>query len=121
MVNPRRSWTRPDSHVFHITPLMTFWVAAKHELDAYFSILWFNHVVLGFKINQARSSPPLSFSLLADFTRDLIALVGGSAVEVDTKFQESFAGRISIILHRSSRRDLDAIPPFGWFIWKVVG
>ena len=99
---------------------MTFWVAAKHELDAYFSILWFNHVVLGFKINQAQSSPPLSFPLLAAFTCNLIALVGGSTVEVDTKFQEGFAGRIGIILHGSSRRDLDAIPPFGWFPWKVV-
>ena len=99
---------------------MTFWVAAKLELDAYFSILWFNHVVLRFKINQARSSPPLSFPLLAAFTRDLIASVGGSTAEVDTKFQESFVGCIGIILHRSSRRNLDSIPPFGWFPWKVV-
>ena len=99
---------------------MTFRVAAKREVDTYFSILWFNHVVLGLKINQARGSPPLSFPLLAAFTRDLIASVGGSTVEVDTKFQESFAGRIGIILHGSSRRDLDAIPPFGWFPWKVV-
>ena len=92
---------------------MASWVAAKHELDAYFSIFWFNHVVLGYKINQAWSSPPLSFPLLAAFTRDLIASVGGSTVEVDTRFQESFAGRIGIILHGSSRRDLDSIPPFG--------
>ena len=99
---------------------MTFWVAAKDELDAYFSIFWFNHVVLGLEINQARNPPSLSFPLLAAFTRDLIALVGGSTVEVDTKFQESFAGCISTILHGSSRRDLDAIPPFGWFPWKVV-
>ena len=100
---------------------MTFWVAAKLELDAYFSILRFNHVVLSHKINQARSSPPLSFPLLAYFTHIFVALVGCSAVEADTKFQESFLGRIGTILHRSSRRDLDSIPPFGWFPWKVVG
>ena len=99
---------------------MTLWVAAKLELDAYFSIHWFSHVIFSYKINQARSSPPLSFSLLAYFTHIFVALVGGSAVEADTKFKEGFLGRIGTVLHRSSRRDLDSNPSLGWFPWKVV-
>jgi len=92
---------------------MTFWVTANFELDTYFSILWFDHVVLSFEINQARSSPSLALSFLAAFTHDLIGLLGGGAVEVDIAPYKSFIGRIGTILHRSSCWNFDSTAPVG--------
>ena len=91
---------------------MAFRVAAKPELDAHLSILWFNHLVLSFEIDQAWGSPPLPLSLLAAFTNELIGFHSGSAKEANTKLKKGFTGRIGKILDGSRCRDLDSIALF---------
>jgi hypothetical protein len=43
---------------------MTFWIAAKTELDSYLSILWFDNIALGMEIDQAGNFIPFSLSPL---------------------------------------------------------
>jgi len=99
---------------------MVLRVAAEDKLNAYFPVLWFNHVAISLEIDQARNSPPLSIALLTACTRRFIEFLGGSTVDVDAKLEKGLTGRIGTILHRSSCRDLDSIALYGWLPWKML-
>ena len=99
---------------------MVLRIAAKDKLNTYIPVLWLNHVAVGLEIDQARSSPPLSFSLLTACTYNLIELLGGSTVEADAKFEKGLPGRIGTIPHGTSRRNLDSIASCGKSLWKVL-
>jgi hypothetical protein len=78
---------------------MTLWIAAKTELDAYYAVLRFNDFALGMEIDQARSSPPLSLSLLAACAYGFVALLGARAVQVNAKVQERPPDCSCIVFH----------------------
>ena len=99
---------------------MVLRIAAKDKLNTYAPVLWLNHVALGLEIDQARSSPPLSFSLLTAGTYQLIELLGGSTIEADAKFKKGLAGRIGTIPHATSCRNLDSSASCGKSLRKVL-
>jgi hypothetical protein len=101
-----------SSQIVIISQPMILRVAAKHELNAYFAIDWFNDVALGMEIDQARSSLLLSFSTLAACTHSFITLLGGPTVYTDTKLQKILPSRLGIIPHRGSWKNLDPTAPY---------
>ncbi len=112
--------TRTDSQVFRIAQPMVLRIAAKNKLNTYIPVLWLNHVTVGLEIDQVRSSPQLSLSLLAACTYKLIGLVGRSTVEADAKFEKGLTGRIGKMPHGTSCRNLDPIASCGWSLGKVL-
>src|SRR5258706_13910788 len=99
---------------------MVLRVAAKNKLNTYLPILWLNYVVGGLEIDQARSSSPLSLSLLTTCTCKLIEALGSSPVEADAKLEKGLTRRIGKIPHGASCRNFDPIASCGWSPWKVL-
>ena len=59
---------------------MILGVAAKDKVNAYFPVLWCNHIALSLEVNRAENSLLLSLSLLAVCTYVLVAPLGRSAI-----------------------------------------
>ena len=81
---------------------MTFRVAAKTEVDAYFPILWFNNVSLSMEVEQAKRPLCLFLSLLAVFTSSFIMSPSGRTIYADAQLQKGFTRRVGAVLHRAS-------------------
>jgi len=83
---------------------MAFWVAAETEVDAYFSTLWFNDVVVvGMESEQVESPFRLSLSLLAVFASSFITSPSGRAIYEDAQLQGGFTRYcLGRVLHGAS-------------------
>jgi len=100
--------------------LMAFRVAAKGELNPYFSIFLFNDVTYSIEIDEAWSCVLVSLSLLAACTNGFVASLARRPRYVDAKLQKGFASRIGNIPHRCGCRNLDSIAPSRWLPWKSL-
>jgi len=98
--------------------LIAFRVAAKGELDPYFSIFLFNDVMHSTEIDEAWSCVLVSLSLLAACTNGFVASLARSPRYVDAKLQKGFASRIGEISHRGCCRNLDSTVSSRWLLWK---
>ena len=102
------------------TILMAFRVAAKGELDPYFSIFLFNDVTCRIEIDEGRSCVLVSLSLLAACTNGFVASLARRPRYVDAKLQEGFASSIGNIPHRGCCRNLDSPAPSRRLPWKSL-
>lgn len=99
---------------------MTFWIAAKDEIDPYFAIFLFNNVMHGKEIDEAWISLLFSFSLLAALADAVVASLAGGAIYVDTKLQNGFTNRSGIIPNRGGSRNLDSTASSRWLPWEPI-
>ena len=99
---------------------MAFWVAAKLELDSYFSIFLFNDVMHSTEIDEAWSGVLVSPSLLAACTNGFVASLARRPRYVDAKLQKGSSSCIGKVPHRGCYRNLDSAAPSRWLHWKSL-
>src|SRR5258706_7625909 len=71
---------RPGSQIFAISQPVILRVAAKDKVNAYFPILWCNHIALSLEVDRTENSLLLSLSLLAVCTYVFVAPLGRCAI-----------------------------------------